>query len=236
MADLADVLRSNDSQVTVASGDSLDVRTVRITEGVSSLFRIELTAVSRNQDIDFSEVVGCAASFSISRRGTTRAWDGVVDDIEQTRVESAGLATYAFSIVPKLWLATQRQNYRIFQYLSELDIVQQLLGEHGVLFTDQTHLGYKPRKFVMQYGESDFAFISRMLESIGVAYAFEPGDDGITMVLSDGLESRRPTVEPLPFFDEPPETAPRWASQLSVRQRVRPGKRRVQDLDYRKPS
>ena len=235
-APMADLLQSNDSVVTVASGDSLDVRTVRISEGVSSLFRIELTAVSRNQDIDFAEVVGCAASLFISRAGTNRAWDGVVEDVEQTRVEAVGFASYALTIVPKLWLATQRQNYRVFQYLSELDIVQKLLGEHGVRFANQTHLGYKPRKFVMQYGETDFAFISRMLESIGVAYTFEPGDGGLTMMLCDTLESRRSNVEPLPFFDEPPETARRWATKLSVRQRVRPGKRRVQDLDYRKPA
>ncbi len=235
MQHLAEAL-SNDCMVVVASGDALDVRSVTIQEGISTLFRIALTAVSRNQDIDFGSVVGREASVTVNHDGAVRKWTGTVEDIVQERVETTGVATYSLSIVPKLWLATQRKNYRVFQYRSELDIAKQLLGEHRVAFTDSTQRRYPPRKFVVQYGESDFAFLSRMLESIGVAYAFELSGDESTLVLADALESRISPVDPLPFFDTPPETAERFATKLTIRQRVRPGRVRIQDLDYRKPA
>jgi len=229
-------LTTNETTISISAGDVLDVRSLRVAEGVSMLFRIELEVVSHNQDIDFSAVVGQPARVALNRLGHTRAWEGVVDDIAQLRVEPSGLSTYALSVVPTLWLATQGQNYRVFQNQSELDVVTSLLGERNIRFLRRTLHPYKRRSFIIQYGESDFAFISRMLESIGVSYAFAFSDDSFVVVLADALEAIAPTIESLPFFDTPPEHAKRWVNHLTVRQRVRPGRHRVQDLDYRRPS
>ena len=115
----------------VASGDALDVRQFRVQERMSSLFEITLVVLSENPNIDFDAVVGNAASFRLDS-GTVTTWTGICKHIEQIAVEERGLSTYEVTLVPTLWLATQRRNHRMFQQMSELEIVKKLLGEWGI--------------------------------------------------------------------------------------------------------
>jgi type VI secretion system secreted protein VgrG len=143
-------------RVEIASGDPLDVRSFAITERVSELSRVEVRAVSRCLTIDFDEVVGKDASFELATATWVLRATGVVSEIEQVRVDEAGLATYRVVLVPRAWLMSQRKNYRIFQYLSELAIVEKLLD-----------------------------FVTRMLSDAGIAFFFETTDGGTKLVLDD---------------------------------------------------
>jgi len=122
--------------VELASGDPLDVRDFSVSEAMSTLFDVRLTAMSTSPDVDFEGAIGGAARFEINRLsavdGETRYWNGICARVGLIRVEPAGLSTYAVRIVPVMWLLTQRRNYRIFQDLSELDIAQQVLAEWGI--------------------------------------------------------------------------------------------------------
>ncbi|MBK8938646.1 MAG: hypothetical protein IPM79_13665 [Polyangiaceae bacterium] len=120
---------SNDATVSIASGDPLDVRSFAIRQGMSQLFNIDVRVVSRNLDIDFDEVVGKEASFALRTGWSRQGWQGVCSEIEQIRVDDKGLATYALVLQPRAWLMTQRTNYRIFQFETELDVVKKMLGE-----------------------------------------------------------------------------------------------------------
>jgi len=117
----------NQTRVSVATGDVLDVRNFQVTQAMSRLFRVEVTAVSRNLDLDFDELIGKEASFSLSTATSHHAWSGITVEIDQIRVDADGLATYTLVLAPLAYLLTQRKNYRVFQYKSELDIVTQIL-------------------------------------------------------------------------------------------------------------
>src|SRR5690349_22722031 len=99
---------SNDNHATaeIASGDALDVRTFAIKQGMSQLFHIDVRAVSRSLDIDFDEVIGKPASLSLRTPYASPSWQGICSQIEQVRVDSQGLATYALTIQPRAWLMT----------------------------------------------------------------------------------------------------------------------------------
>ena len=228
---------TNDALVTISSGDELDVRSFSVQERMSTLFRIELLVRSKNQDIDLDEVIGHAASFALRSSASSPKWHGVVVEMELLRVESAGLATYRLLIQPRAWLLTQRKNYRIFQFKSELEIVQQLLDEWGVVHEARVDAGqHLGRKFRVQYGESDFSFLSRMLEDAGISFYFEQQGSASKLVLDDAPETRPLGFPLLRFHDEPRVTEGRFVTKVAVRSRVRPGAMRMSDVDYRRQS
>lgn len=227
---------TNDARVSIATGDGLDVRRFSVQQGINQLFRVELRVMSTNLDVDFDAVIGQQARFELSTEWAQQHWTGICLEMEQVRADPQGLATYRLVIVPQLWFLTQRKNFRIFQYQSELEIVQKLLGEWGIEHESLANASaHKGRKFRVQYDESDFTFISRMLEDAGISYYFTSSGGNTKLVLDDEPETRAlgPT---LTYRDTPQVSDGSFATQVAVRSRLRPGKLTVGDLDYRRMS
>jgi type VI secretion system secreted protein VgrG len=227
----------NQVRVSVATGDLLDVRSFQVTQAMSRLFRIEIEVTCTNPDVDFDGVIGLAADFSLATATSSHSWSGICVEMDQIRTDHGNLSTYTLVIAPRAYLLTQRKNYRIFQYKSELEIVQQLLGEWDVPFRTQVDpAAHVARKFRAQYNESDFDFISRMLEDAGISFYFEGSSDGTTMVLDDEPQDRALSLPLLQFHDRPGATDARFVSQLVFAQRTRPGKTTIGDVEYRRAS
>jgi len=229
------VLGRGHLSVEVDSGDSLDVRRFSVAERISSLFTVTLEAVSENAGIDLDAVLGRPASFTIVG-AHTRTWSGICTSFEQIKAEEMGVSTYRIVIAPHLWLATQRRNYRMFQHLSERDIVLALLREWGI--EPEVRLGstYKKRNYRVQYGESDYAFICRMLEDAGISFWFEHAAGESTLVLSDAPERGAPRLGSLPFKDDVSMDTGEHATKVRVGGHVRPGKYTLRDRDHRLPA
>jgi type VI secretion system secreted protein VgrG len=224
---------------TIASGDTLEIRHFKFKERISTLFEISLQVRCENPDIDLEAVVGQPASFLV--RSGLGAWQdrqfkGVVNHLEQVEVEDRGLSTYQITIVPTLWFLTQRRNYRMFQHLSELEIVRQLLGEWDVKFEERLRSEYKKRKYRVQYGESDYAFACRMLEDAGISFFFEQKGDETMLVLCDAPEAATLRTPAIPYVDKPHDGDLEHITKVKVGRRTRPGKYTVRDHDYRRPA
>jgi type VI secretion system secreted protein VgrG len=226
--------------VQVAGGEALDVRHFIVTEGLSMLFEVQLEVVSQNPDVDFAEIVGKPARFTLHQAhagGEPRTWIGVCSHIEQLGVEESenGLSTYALSIMPTLWLLSHRRNHRMFQQKSEPRIVLDMLAEWGIEVEPRVDMAdYPTREYRLQYGETDFAFISRMLEDAGITYFFETVDDRPVMVISDEPTRRAPRP-PLPYVadhDHPVESE--YVTDLRIARQVRPGRYTQRDVDHRR--
>ncbi|AUX23118.1 uncharacterized protein SOCEGT47_036370 [Sorangium cellulosum] len=223
--------------VQIASGDALDVRKFQVTEQISKLFSVTLLVHSPNPDIDFDAVVGYPASFTMHfgvEVPASRTWSGICTSLQQVAVEPDGLSTYQIEIAPPLWFLTQRRRNRMFQRLSELEIVEQILGEWSAPFDRRISLEHKKRKYRVQYGESDFAFLSRMLEDAGISFYFDAASGDSKLVLCDapqGDEARRP----IRFLDAPGGNDIEHVTAVRIGRRVRPGKYTLRDQDYRRP-
>jgi type VI secretion system secreted protein VgrG len=230
---MSDNSQSNHLEVRVSSGDALDVRHFQVTERLSELFQITLVVRSPNADIDFEAVVGQAAAFTIhAGAGAARSWTGICNHLRQIAVESQGLSTYELTIAPFAWLLTQRRNYRMFQRLSELGIVRQLLQEWKITPVLRISGKYKKRKYRVQYGERDFAFMSRMLEDAGITFYFENEDGETKLVLNDAPHANE-ARPPLHFHDKPSLHDPEYVTDVQIGRRIRPGKYTVRDMDFR---
>jgi type VI secretion system secreted protein VgrG len=109
----SDALRYID--VTVVSGDRLDVRHFHVTERMSALFEISPVVVSDNADIDFEAIAGQPMSLTLRQSAVgrgVRTWTGICCHVEQSAAEDIGVSTYKLLLVPALWLLTQRRNLR----------------------------------------------------------------------------------------------------------------------------
>lgn len=233
---MSETSQTNHLDLRVGSNDTLEVRHFQVVEKVSELFQITLVARSTNADIDFDAVVGQVAALAVETApDTTRSWTGICTHLRQIAVEEQGLSTYEITIAPVAWLMTQRRNYRMFQRLSELSIVLQLLQEWKITPVLKISGKYKKRKYRVQYGERDFAFMCRMLEDAGIAFYFETVDGETKLVLNDAPHLNEPRA-PLHFHDQPSLHDAEHVTNVHIGRRVRPGKYTVRDLDYRRPA
>ncbi len=175
-------LQQIDVNLQLASGPRLDVRDISLVERISGLFEFTLRVVSDDPSIDFEPIIGKEATVQIRSDAPSqeRTWKGVATHAEQERAVQSGaageLSTYVFRVAPSLWHATLRKNYRIFQHLSIPDIVDQVIAPYGANAAWRVERASYPKLWQkVQYGESDFNFMSRLLEEAGIDYAFVDG-------------------------------------------------------------
>ena len=227
---------------------SLSVRRFSIHEAVSTPFTVSLWVRGENPAVDIGAIVGRPAILKIRSGylnltgGGLRVWSGYVSFMEQTHAEhrqNKVHSTYHLRIVPHLWLTDQRRNNRIFQHLSVPDIVDKILNEWGVRRAWKIDRGQYPKhEFKVQYAETEFAFMSRILEEAGIAYTFPDVDDsGSLLTFSDVLHQNpmRPGP-PVTYEHNPTQEAEReFVSKISIVRDVRPGALTLRDYDFRRP-
>ncbi|GAB1431116.1 hypothetical protein MASR2M18_19500 [Ignavibacteria bacterium] len=157
-------------------------------EHISALFRYTLETISEDDDLDFDAIVGKQVTVSIMLAdGAKRYINGYV-----SRFAHGGNTvdhTYYFAeVVPWLWILTLTQNSRIFQEKSVVDIITQVFDEFDFAeYRNATKATYQPREYCVQYRETAFNFISRLMEEEGIFYYFEHTEDKHTLVLADDV-------------------------------------------------
>lgn len=98
---------------------------------------------------------------------------------------------YEITLRPWLALATLTSDYRIFQNKTPLEIIEAVLADYSFPTERRTAHTYPQRVFQVQYGETDFAFITRLMQEFGIYYFFEHGDGAHRLVLLDDAGAHR---------------------------------------------
>ena len=216
-------------------------------EAVSQLFELRVTVVAR-EPLDFASVVRKKASVTIEvdeRYVGERHLHGIVSrlDYEQTDKDAT---QYAVTIVPWAWLLLHRSDTRIFQGLTAPDIVKKVLEAAGAAAGDDFHLQlqgtYTVRDYCVQYRESDWDFVCRLLEDEGIAYHFDHSVSGHKLVMLDRTSSLAPVEGARTVVFRPVQGAMRASqsdahvSRLHVSGEIRTGKVTLRDWNFEKPS
>jgi type VI secretion system secreted protein VgrG len=218
--------------------DSLSVRHFAVREEMSRLFDVAVLARSPHDEIDLETIVGQPAGFALASdstylRNTTRVWTGICSHMELLQVEPTGLSTYFVKIVPSLWRTTLRRNNRIFQHLTIPDIVQKVLTDWQITPELRLTAQYQKYEYRVQYGETDFAFVNRLLEEAGIAYFFSHDGSSSALVLSD-QPTQGDARSPLLYVDHAHGPVERdIVTKVKLAQRVKPGRFTVRDFDFR---
>lgn len=209
-------------------------------EGLSELYEFRVDALSEKSDVDFNQILGrnCCISMTLFD-APERHFCGVAVEAQATGMRQ-DLYTYRLVLRPSLWFLTRTTNCRIFHEKTALDIVKEVLSSGGVEVNQLTQRDYATLDYCVQYRESDFAFVSRLMEQHGIYYYFKHTGEGCTMVLADASSSHEP-VEGTPTVDYTSATAALQAGKQSLmswssERRFRSGKIELRDYNYVKPA
>lgn len=94
---------------------------------------------------------------------------------------------YEISLRPWLTLATRTSDYKIFQNKTPLEIIEEVLADYSFPTEKRLTHRYPQRVFQVQYGETDFEFITRLMQEFGIYYFFEHRDGTHKLVLVDDV-------------------------------------------------
>ena len=221
--------------------DVLLLRRLTGVEQLGRLYEYELELVSEHPDkVDFDKILGAPMSVRLDLAdGSPRAFHGIVSRFSQVST-GPELPTYHATLVPWPWLLTRTADCRIFQDLGVRDIVLKVFRDMEFSgFRDALAGAYPPTEYCVQYRETSFDFVSRLMEREGIYYFFEHTNDAHTMVLADAATAH----EPYPGYAEliyrgrrrthPTEE---HISSWEVRREVQPGAVALQSFDFKRPS
>ena len=162
---------------------------------------------STASDFGLQKFLEKPVAVGVERDDKWRWWHGIVAEFAQGDTFHLRKDTTDFEVTlfrvrirPKLWLLTLRQNCRVFQNTTTGEIISTILEEHAIDFKDSTTKGKKKREYCVQYNETDFAFISRLMEDDGLFYFFDHTKSGHKMILTDADGSFMSSdTDPLPY-------------------------------------
>lgn len=212
-------------------------------EALGQLFEYDLHLISEQGDIDSEKLLAQTVSVEIALPdGKQRHIHGFVTEFAQTGYGER-YHHYHATIRPWLWFLTRTSDCRIFQDKTVPDIFEAVVRGHGfhdyeLRFKDKSV--YEKWEYCVQYRETDFNFLSRLLEQEGIYYYFVHEAGKHTLVLVDDPSAHKPQkgYEKVPYFPPTADEAQRERDHLtswSLVRSVQTGAYATSDFDFEQP-
>ena len=194
------------------------IKAARVVEGLSTIFEATIDFLSHDRDIDLSKLVGqshkirvqigqegaqtsSSSAASGGGGGTWREFVGTCIEAEFVGLHE-GYSFFTLELRPWLWFLTKTSNNRIFQNQNAVDIIKKIFSDRGFSdYTINTSRAPDPRLYCVQYNESDFDFISRLMEEEGMYYfsTVTNNKDMLSIVDSAGAHQPVPDAATIEF-------------------------------------
>ena len=172
--------------------DVLLIKSLTGTERLGRPFKYDLVLVSTEQNLDFKKILGQNVTIFLDKSDKEPRWfNGFVSRFAQTTFEGR-LVEYRATLVPWLWFLTRSSDCRVFQSMTIPEIVKQVFQDHG--FTDvveRIYGSYRQWDYCVQYRETAFDFVSRLMEEEGIYYFFKHESDKHSLVMCDSPGSHK---------------------------------------------
>ena len=210
------------------------------TESLSRDFAYDATVVSEDHAIDGQKIVGKQISMTyIDEDGRERNFSGFVSRFEYSDQveEPTKLTSYNLTMVPWLWFLKHNMDCQIFQEMTAPDIIKQIFQELGFNdFRQELTESYPVREYCVQYRETDFDFVSRLMEEEGIFYYFEHTKDKHTLVMCDSPSGYFQLDEEDVRYTPIGQTHERQLTGWRHVYEFRPGKVAQKDFNFKKPT
>jgi type VI secretion system secreted protein VgrG len=156
-------------------------------EELSKPFEYELSLLSE-APIDGAALLHQPVSWTVhDPDDTPRLFHGLVRSVERGADTRRGLTVSTIRVVPWFWFLSRTSDCRVYQNLSVPDIIAEVFERFGSSdYRNDCTNTYSAREYTVQYRETAFDFVSRLLEDEGISYRFETTADAHTLVLFDG--------------------------------------------------
>jgi type VI secretion system secreted protein VgrG len=222
-------------------------------EGLSKLFRYTLTLGTPEQagynerqaaNVNIKQLVGETLTVHIVLDGRPGAGEGkrhicgLVTRVRFLRLENRR-ALYEAVIEPWLTLATRTSDYRIFQNKTVLDILGEVLSDYDFAHELKATRSYPAREFQVQYGESDFDFVARLMHEWGLYYYFEHAEGGHKLVIVDDMSAHQPYAnagyQKIPFYGADNTVRAEHCDRFNACETLQSGRWVTDDFDFKRP-
>ncbi|MFJ4153304.1 type VI secretion system Vgr family protein [Pseudomonas sp. NPDC089752] len=227
---------------SAAGADALLLRRMVASEGLSSLSEYRIELFSERSDLNLDDLLATPLTVAVELpSGGQRHFSGVVASFAYTGHQGR-FATYRAVVRPWLWLLTRSSDCRIFQQQSVPQIVKTVCAAYTVADLDTSGLSgtYPALEYCVQYRETDFDFVSRLLEHAGIYYFFKSSAGRHTLVLADGYSAHASVegFEQLRYLavQDPARGEQQVIHDWSMSAEVETGAWSLQDYDFEKPS
>src|SRR4051812_22483355 len=220
--------------------DEFILQSFTLTDEISRPFVCEATLYSENEEIDFSAIVGQNVTIRLEQGdGGTRYINGFVSRFVQGGGQNSDAQhLYYATIVPWLWFLTRSTDCHIFQDKTIPEIIDMVFSHFGrAEMVEDTLTGtYDKLEYVVQYRETAFNFISRLMEHEGIYFFFKHEDGKHKLVLADAPSAHVAAegYEELPCHDTS-EMSKQGITEWSHEARLMPGKYELRDFDFKVP-
>ena len=210
-------------------------------EELGRLSEYHLDLLSSDGEIDVDAVLGKNVTLKLALPDdSTRYFNGYVTRFSQGELHGRYFR-YRATVHPWLWFLTRTADCRIFQEMTVPDIIKKVFADHGAAdFKLELTSTYRKWTYCVQYRETDFNFVSRLMEQEGIYYYFRHTDGHNTLVLTDSCSKH----VPCPGYEElsyiPPEKLARpeleHVSRWEFSREIQPGVFVHKDYDLERPS
>ncbi len=220
-----------------------------VAEKMSTLTETDIQFISPDHNLKMEDVVGQRLSLELDdEEGNTRYWHGhCISCAFEGRMGGQGL--YRAEVRPWPWFLTLHADCRIFQEKSALEVIKEIFSDRGFSdIQDKTSSTYEKREYLVQYRETDYEFVMRLMEEEGMYYFFTHDSSKETLVLADGSGSHSPLQDAAEIrfefkedggsgggagsFKRDEDHIYEWKSS----ERVNTGKVSLTDYDFTKPT
>ncbi|EDZ6232834.1 type VI secretion system tip protein VgrG [Salmonella enterica subsp. enterica serovar Typhimurium] len=144
---------------------------------------------------------------------------------------------YELRMEPWVKLLTHTSDYKAFQNKTVVDILDEVLAEYPYPVEKRLVESYPVRTWQVQYGETDFDFLQRLMQEWGIYWWFEHSEDSHTLVLADAISAHKacpdsPLVE---WHQEGLKLDKEFIHTITANESLRTGQWVLDDFDFTKP-
>ncbi|GAC19416.1 type VI secretion system Vgr family protein [Paraglaciecola arctica] len=223
---------------TPLSEDELALYKAEIIEDLARPFTIDVELISENHNISLDDLMGKNVTVRLGTADDVRYFNGFVTEFHQLP-NTDRYSRYGAMIRPWFWLLKLSENCRIFQDKSYPDIIQEVFDSLGFSDYEIKLTGtYQPQEYVVQFNESDFNFVTRLMEQEGIYYYFEHTDGKHTFIMADD-SSILSDQGNIPFYhaeDTSNQFNIEGISKWENYRKIKTGGIRLSDFDFETPS
>ena len=228
------------SLTTPLGEDVLVLTKLETTESLSTLFEIRVTAESDQESVDLKSLIGAPCSVAVATYGNVRHFHGLAVEAQWSG-GSKEEKQYVLILRPVLWLLTQASNCKIFKNKNVPDIIKEVfqnrgLTDHSFSLTDS----YPVLEYCVQYNETDFSFVSRLMEQYGIYYFFKHSESAHTLHVIDSSSGHASIngVSQIVYSagTEGSQIGAEHLHEFTSERRLRTGKVTIVDYDFLQPN
>ena len=220
------------------------VHRYQLQDALSELFEVSLEIASTDATLDFHAVIGESVVLGFPDDPGQPQIQGIVKSVQQlsSTVASTGnqaASGYKVLVVPPVWLTTRRRDHRLFEKKTVAQIVAEVLAGYGARIpAPALRLSKQPqiRDYVVQYGETDWEFITRILATDFITTFFDHANQSAFTLVDD--TSKMTTAPAAPTLFLPPSnltSTPPHVFNVVLASNIETSTATVGDYDYEHP-